>query len=106
MYSKEFTTPYNKEFTNENKQNKQNKQDKDIQLEKKDKKDKLVLITLIYLFIGNIVVPILGYLYTGTIKGALKIYGASYIISFIFWPYFGYLLLDPVELIKNLFKNN
>ena len=97
MYSKEFTTPYSKEFKMQNKQN------YDENLKRKDKKDKLVLITLIYLFIGNIIIPVLGYIYTGTIKGALKIYAGSYIISFIFWPYFGYLLLDPIELIKNLY---
>ena len=87
-------TQNSKEFTTQNKQN------YDENLKIKDKKDKLVLITLIYLFIGNIIIPILGYLYTGTITGALKIYAGSYIISFIFWPYFGYLLLDPKELVK------
>lgn len=66
----------------------------------KERKKKMIRITLIYLIVGNIILPFLAYLYTGTVSGALKIYAGSYIISFIFWPYFGYLLLDPKELIK------
>jgi len=66
----------------------------------KEKKKKMITITIIYLIFGNIIIPLLGYLYTGTVTGALKIYAGSYIISFIFWPYFGYLLINPLDLIN------
>ena len=64
------------------------------------RKKKLIMVTLFYLILGNIIIPLIGYIYTGTIKGALIFYGGTFVFSFIFWPYFGFLLLNPIQLIN------
>lgn len=70
------------------------------------RKKKLIMVTLFYLILGNIIIPLIGYLYTGTIKGALIFYGWTFVLSFIFWPYFGYLLLTPIQLINSIRGKN
>ena len=70
------------------------------------KKKKLIKATIFYLILGNIIIPLIGYLYTGTIKGALTFYGWTFVLSFIFWSYFGYLLLNPIQLINSIRGKN
>ena len=43
------------------------------------KKKKLIKATIFYLILGNIIIPLIGYLYTGTIKGALTFYGWTFV---------------------------
>lgn len=73
-------------------------------MKKNDEKKKLIKITLIYLIIGNILFPFIGYIITGNIKGAYKYYAYSFIFSIIFWFYLGNQILNLKELylvIKN-----
>jgi hypothetical protein len=69
-------------------------------LSKEDKK--LVILSLLYLVLGNIIVPLVAFIITRSWKQTLIIYGYTWILAIIFWSYLGYKLLNPKELWKKL----
>ena len=69
-------------------------------LSKEDKK--LIIISLGYLILGNIIIPLVAFTITRSWKQTLIIYGYTWILAIIFWPYLGYKLLKPQELWEKL----
>lgn len=69
-------------------------------LSKEDKK--LIILSLGYLILGNVIIPLVAFIITRSWKQTLIIYGYTWILAIIFWPYLGYKLLKPQELWSKL----
>jgi len=64
--------------------------------------NKLIILSLGYLILGNIIIPLFAFLITRSWKQTLIIHGYTWILSIVFWSYLGYKLLNPMELWKKL----